>query len=129
MLKASIDLGTNTCLLLAAEWDPKSRQIQRVLHDQSRIVRLGQGVDQAKALQKEAMERTQACLKEYAEIVKRFGISLEDTVAVATSQARDAKNSQQFFDKVAAQTGFRFRILSGEEEAKYTFLGALHSDM
>jgi exopolyphosphatase/guanosine-5'-triphosphate,3'-diphosphate pyrophosphatase len=44
---------------------------------------------------------------------------------VATSQARDAANGQEFFDRVSKETGFRFQVISGDDEAKYTFLGAL----
>ena len=65
MLRASIDLGTNTCLMLLAEVE--SGQIKKVLGDYARIIRLGEGVDQTRSLQPEAIERTLTCLAEYKE--------------------------------------------------------------
>ena len=125
MIRASLDLGTNTCLLLLTEWDKEQKKIRKVVGDFSTIVRLGQGVDQNHRLQPEAMSRTLKCLKEYATRVQAAGASPEEAICVATSQARDAKNSSDFFSEVRKETGFSFRIISGEEEARYTFLGAL----
>jgi exopolyphosphatase/guanosine-5'-triphosphate,3'-diphosphate pyrophosphatase len=116
-LQASIDLGTNTCLLLVLEGD-------RVLHDESTVVRLGQGVDQSGELHPEAMKRSLDCLIRYASIAKHYGVPSEQIVAVGTAQARDAKNARIFFDEVTAKTGIRFRVLSGDEEARATFIGA-----
>ncbi len=63
MLRASIDLGTNTCLMLIAEVE--SGQIKKVLGDYARIIRLGEGVDKTRSLQPKAIERTLGCLTEY----------------------------------------------------------------
>jgi exopolyphosphatase/guanosine-5'-triphosphate,3'-diphosphate pyrophosphatase len=125
MLRSSIDLGTNTCLLLIADWDSNRGEVVRVLGDFAEVVRLGQGVDRAKMLQPEAIERALQCLKEYAEEVKGAGLRTQDTVCLATSQARDAKNGTVFFEQIAKKTGFRFRVISGDEEARLTFLGGL----
>jgi exopolyphosphatase/guanosine-5'-triphosphate,3'-diphosphate pyrophosphatase len=122
---SSIDLGTNTCLLLIAEKDETSREITRVVSDHSTIVRLGQGVDAARTLHPDAMERTLAALRKYSALVRAAGLAPEQTLAVATSQARDAQNGAEFFARVHAETGFSFRVISGEEEARLTFLGAL----
>ncbi len=126
-LRASIDLGTNTCLLLLAEQQEDGR-LSRVLSDHSTVVRLGQGGDRNRSLAPEAIERTLACLKRYSQVVREAGLNPSETIAVATSQARDARNGLEFFERVSAETGFRFRVLSGEEEAKYTFLGGLLPD-
>jgi exopolyphosphatase/guanosine-5'-triphosphate,3'-diphosphate pyrophosphatase len=115
--QASIDLGTNTCLLLVLEGDT-------ILHDESNVVRLGQGVDQSKMLQTDAMARTLSCLEKYAAIVRSFGIQTADVLAVGTAQARDAGNATEFFQQIENQLGFRFRVLSGDEEANSTFIGA-----
>jgi exopolyphosphatase/guanosine-5'-triphosphate,3'-diphosphate pyrophosphatase len=120
--QASIDLGTNTCLLLIKEEDSAGNET--ILHDESNVVRLGQGVDQTKMLQEEAMLRTFACLKKYSSIVNSFGIDLSEVVAVGTAQARDASNAPEFFLRIQNELGFRFRVLSGPEEAKATFVGA-----
>lgn len=127
MIRSSIDLGTNTCLLLVADIERESGQvvIRREIGDYSTVVRLGEGVDQARSLKDTAMQRTLDCLKGYAEKVRAAGGSPSETIAVATSQARDAKNGGEFFARVERETGFRFQIISGDEEARLTFLGAL----
>jgi exopolyphosphatase / guanosine-5'-triphosphate,3'-diphosphate pyrophosphatase len=125
MLKASIDLGTNTCLLLIADWDQARCEVNRVVGDYSTIVRLGEGVDKKRELSSRAMDRTIACLRQYAERVREAGVSTGDVICVATSQARDVNNGPQFFQRVEKETGFCFRTLSGDEEARFTFLGGL----
>lgn len=114
---ASIDLGTNTCLLLV-------KQGEAILHDESNVVRLGQGVDQSKMLHPDAIERTWKCLQKYAEIIKQFGMSPDEVIAVGTAQARDAGNAADFFSRIKNELGFQFRVLSGDEEANSTFIGA-----
>ncbi|MCM2278381.1 MAG: Ppx/GppA family phosphatase [Oligoflexia bacterium] len=123
MIRSSIDLGTNTCLLLIAETD--SARALRIVSDHSTVVRLGQGVDDRRELHPEAIARTLACLADYAAKVSQAGARPEETVCVATSQARDARNGGEFFARVEKETGFRFRVLSGDEEARMTFLGGL----
>jgi exopolyphosphatase/guanosine-5'-triphosphate,3'-diphosphate pyrophosphatase len=117
-------LGTNTCLLLIAECDERG-QVTRVLSDNSTIVRLGEGVDKTRELQPQAIARTISCLKNYAQICRAHGIKPEDAICVGTSSSRDARNGKQFYSEVEREAGFRFRVLSGDDEAKYTFLGGL----
>jgi exopolyphosphatase/guanosine-5'-triphosphate,3'-diphosphate pyrophosphatase len=118
VIKASIDLGTNTCLLLIADCDPNGR-VTRIVSDHSTVVRLGEGVDRARELQPQAMERTLTCLKAYSAIAKSAGLNPKDAICVATSSSRDSKNGQTFFAQVEKETGFRFRVISGEDEAIY----------
>ncbi|MGE0615253.1 MAG: Ppx/GppA family phosphatase [Bacteriovoracia bacterium] len=124
-LRASIDLGTNTCLLLVADWDAKNHVVQKVVADYSTIVRLGQGVDKARRLDPAAIERTLYCLKEYVEELGDYGVKPAEVTCVATSQARDAQNGAEFFARVKKETGFQFQVISGEDEAKYSYRGAL----
>jgi exopolyphosphatase/guanosine-5'-triphosphate,3'-diphosphate pyrophosphatase len=123
MIRASIDLGTNTCLLLLAEVE--SGQIKKVLGDYAGIIRLGEGVDQTRSLHPEAIERTLMCLAEYKSIISEAGISPGDVVCVATSHARDASNGEAFFDKAVEECGFRFKVLSGKDEGRLSFIGSL----
>ena len=127
MLKASIDLGTNTCLLLIAEVE--SRCVNKVLGDYARIIRLGEGVDKTRYLQPEAIERTLKCLDEYRKIISTAGILSGDVICVATSQARDAENGSEFFARVEADLGFVFRVVSGKDEARLSFKGSLLPNM
>ncbi len=123
MLKASIDLGTNTCLMLIAEVE--SGYVKKVLGDYARIVRLGEGVDKTRCLHSDAIERTLTCLTEYKKIISKAGISPDDVVCVATSQARDTENGVEFFARVEAEWRFRFRVISGKDEARLSFMGSL----
>jgi len=123
MLRVSIDLGTNTCLMLLAE--VVSGQIEKVHGDYARIVRLGEGVDKTRSLQPKAIERTLACLDEYKSIISDAEVAPGDVVCVATSHARDASNGKAFFARVEAEYGFRFRVLSGRDEARLSFMGSL----
>lgn len=131
MLRASIDLGTNTCLMLLAEVESRQacpnrfRQVKKVLGDYARIIRLGEGVDLTRSLQPKAIERTLACLAEYKSIISDAEVAPGDVVCVATSHARDAANGEAFFARVEAEYGFRFRVLSGRDEARLSFMGSL----
>jgi exopolyphosphatase/guanosine-5'-triphosphate,3'-diphosphate pyrophosphatase len=131
VIRSSIDLGTNTCLLLIADVEKEGGRnvIRREISDNSSIVRLGEGVDQNRTLKDTAMQRTLECLKGYSEKVRQAGSNPGDTLCVATSQARDAKNGAEFFSRVEKETGFRFRVISGDEEARLTFQGALLPDL
>jgi len=124
-LRASVDLGTNTCLLLIAEWDPVKGEVRRVVSDSAQVVRLGRGVDLSRRLEAEAMDRTLRCLSGYSEKVRSQGMVPAQAICVATSQARDASNGAEFFERVARETGFVFRVISGDEEAQMTFRGGL----
>jgi len=103
----------------------ESGQIKKVSGDYARIIRLGEGVDQTRSLQPEAIERALMCLTEYKSIISEAGIASGEVVCVATSQARDASNGEVFFDKVEEECGFRFSVLSGKDEARLSFMGSL----
>lgn len=124
MLRAGIDIGTNTVLLLIAEVE--GRKVSRVLRDEVRVVRLGQGVDTNKNFSPEAIARARACFAEYAEILKEYpGIPVR---AVATSGSRDAANSRAFFAEIRKEHGIPIEVISGEEEALLSFRGALSGE-
>lgn len=124
MLKAGIDIGTNTILLLIAEVE--GGRITKVLEDHVRVVRLGQAVDKNRVFHPEAMERARACFRDYAAVLKRYpGIEIH---AVATSGSRDAKNSPEFFREIEQTCGIPIRVISGEEEARMSFAGALSGE-
>jgi exopolyphosphatase/guanosine-5'-triphosphate,3'-diphosphate pyrophosphatase len=115
---AAIDIGTNSVRLLIA--DEAGHEIERPM----RITRLGQGVDVTGALAAEAIARTVAVLDEYHALIERAGV--KRIRATATSAARDASNSQAFFDAAEGALGVRPELLSGDEEARLSFEGATH---
>lgn len=120
MRVAAIDIGTNTVLLLVAE-----RRDGKVVavEEHATITRLGQGVDKARRLAPEAVERTNICLTQYAEIITRLGVTRTDVVG--TSAMRDAGGGEEVRAHVKAQLGVEARTISGDEEARLTFAGAL----
>ena len=118
---AALDAGTNTLRLLVAEAGPDGRLIE---HDrQLRFVGLGQGVDATGRFADEAVARAFAAIDEYAPIVARTGASRARFVA--TSASRDAANREEFFAGVRARLGIEPELISGDEEAQLSFVGAL----
>ena len=116
---AGVDIGTLTCRLLIADLLPDGRL--KELRSERRILRLGEGVDQAKQLNGTAMDRVVQCLKEWREIIEAF--SVDAAAAVGTSAVRDAANRDKFLDRVKREAGFEVELISGEEEARRTLLG------
>ncbi len=121
MAIAVVDIGTNTVLLLVAEMDRTGRL--STLEYQQRVPRLGRGVDERKVLQRDSMERVISVLLEYRTIATRYQ---PDVMSVCgTSAVRDASNRDEFAALVKAKTGFSLEILTGEEEALWTYRGAI----
>ena len=121
MRVAAIDIGTNTVLLLVAERGPGGELV--AVEERATITRLGQGVDKTRKLAPEAIERTNAALSEYAAIVERLGARRVDVVG--TSAMRDAGGGEEVRAHVKTKLGVDARTISGDEEAKLTFAGAL----
>ena len=115
---ASIDLGTNTILLLIA--DIRTDGSFRVVDDRAQITRLGQGVDRSGLLTEAAQNRSLAALKDYARHCQTLGV--DEVVVVGTSALRDAANRDAFIDCLEQECGWKLRVLSGEEEARYSFV-------
>ncbi|MGZ8385650.1 MAG: Ppx/GppA phosphatase family protein [Nitrospira sp.] len=116
---AGIDLGTLTCRLLIA--DLASGHSLKELRSERRILRLGEGVDQAKRLSPVAMDRVIHCLQEWRNVIN--GYHVEATAIVATSAVRDAANRDEFLERVKREAGFEVEIITGDEEARRTLLG------
>src|SRR3546814_17651255 len=86
------------------------------------ITRLGQGVDATGRLDPAAIERTVEVLRGYKAAMDRHDVSA--VRMTATSAARDAANSDDFFDAAEAAVGVRPELISGDEEGKLSFAGA-----
>jgi exopolyphosphatase/guanosine-5'-triphosphate,3'-diphosphate pyrophosphatase len=119
---AAVDIGTNSTRLLVAELDRRDGPLT-TLDRRMTITRLGQGVDASRQLAPEAIERTLAALREYRGAIDELG-GVEAIRATATSAARDSTNREDFFAPAAAILGVRPELLSGDEEAALSFLGA-----
>jgi len=116
-----VDIGTNSTRLLVADVDPATRTLGEV-ERRSIVTRLGEGVDGTGALGDAPMERVFAALAEYAAAIAEHGATA--TIAVMTSAVRDAANGGVFAAAVRERHNLEARTLSGDEEARLTFLGA-----
>jgi exopolyphosphatase / guanosine-5'-triphosphate,3'-diphosphate pyrophosphatase len=115
---AAIDLGTNSTRLLVADID--ERRISDI-HRETRITRLGEGVDERRRLLPVPIARVRNVLSDFRRAVE--GLGAEQTLAVATSAMRDAENGEAFLGEIEWSYGFETRLLSGHDEALMTFRG------
>jgi exopolyphosphatase/guanosine-5'-triphosphate,3'-diphosphate pyrophosphatase len=120
---AAIDCGTNSIRLLIAEPDGSDglKDLERRLE----IVRLGQGVDASGKFHPDALQRTFAAVDEYATLIKNADVPAERIHFVATSATRDVKNRETFFAGIKERLGVLPDVISGETEARLSFIGAL----
>jgi exopolyphosphatase / guanosine-5'-triphosphate,3'-diphosphate pyrophosphatase len=120
MRVAVVDIGTNsTRLLIADVVDGRVQEIDR----RTRVTRLGEGVDENGRLSDEAIERVIATCSDYRKAIEEA--SPERTVAVLTSAVRDADNGDVLERQLHARFRFEAETISGEREARLTFLGVV----
>ena len=117
---AAIDCGTNTIKLLIGD-------LPDVAVRESRMVRLGQGVDATGRLADEALERAFAAIDEYAVLLAEHGVPPDRVRFCATSATRDAANGDVFADGVEQRLGVRPEVVTGEEEARLAYDGAIRN--
>lgn len=118
---AAVDCGTNSIRLLVADCDPATGELVS-LDRRMEIVRLGQGVDRTGRLAPEALERTFAACRTYAQVVEELGA--ERLRFAATSASRDASNREDFVRGVRDILGVDPEVISGDQEAAFSFTGA-----
>ncbi len=117
---AAIDCGTNSIRLLIADVsEGKFRELYRTME----IVRLGEGVDKNKSFDPAAIERTLRATAAFSEEIARRGVTA--IRFCATSATRDAENRALFIDGVREILGIEPEVISGEEEARLSFAGAV----
>lgn len=119
--QAVIDIGTNSIRLLVGEKSNQGKIIP--IYADNKITRLGDGVDQSGYLNSQAVMRTLAGIQEYRTQI--ISMNIEYTNIIATSAVRDAKNKEEFAEKVADIMGIPLEILSGEEEAQLSYQGVI----
>lgn len=119
MRVAAIDCGTNSIRLLVA--DIEGEHFREVARDME-IVRLGQGVDQSGQFHPDAIKRTLLAVDKYSAEIRRRGV--EKIRFCATSATRDATNRELFINGVKERLGITPEVISGDEEARLSFMGA-----
>jgi exopolyphosphatase / guanosine-5'-triphosphate,3'-diphosphate pyrophosphatase len=122
MRVAVVDIGTNSTRLLIADVDRQSGTLEELVR-RSRVTRLGEGVDSCGSLSEAAIARVLSTLEDYRREIDDH--ACEANLAVLTSAVRDADNGEQFAARAREAYGLDARVLSGDEEAQLTFLGAM----
>jgi exopolyphosphatase / guanosine-5'-triphosphate,3'-diphosphate pyrophosphatase len=118
---AAVDCGTNSIRLLIADIDPERTALTDIAREM-RIVRLGEGVDRTGRLSPAALDRTIGALREYAGLIAQASPAV--VRMVATSATRDAENAEEFVDRVKEVLGVAPEVVTGDEEARLSFIGA-----
>jgi len=119
---AVVDIGSNSTRLLIAEVERGGEAIESLVR-RSQVTRLGHGVDASGSLDPQSVERTWQVLVGYREEIAEH--RCEANLAVLTSAVRDASDGGAFAARVREELGFDAKVLSGDEEAQLTFLGAM----
>jgi exopolyphosphatase/guanosine-5'-triphosphate,3'-diphosphate pyrophosphatase len=120
MRVAIIDMGSNSTRLLVAEIeDGAVSELER----RSTVTRLGRGVDTSRQLSSEAIEDVCATVADYLALIESHEPA--KTVAIATSAVRDAENRGAFCGELRERFALDARVLSGDDEARLTYLGAI----
>jgi exopolyphosphatase/guanosine-5'-triphosphate,3'-diphosphate pyrophosphatase len=122
MKYASIDIGTNSVLLMIAKIKDRIEEV----YDTAVITRLGEGLKQTGALSTEAMERTLNVLRHYKAIAGKSQVS--DVFCVGTAALREAQNRDIFLERAREQLSLDIRVISEREEAFYTYL-SVHQNL
>ena len=117
--RAAVDIGSNSLLLLVRGPDGAT------LHDEATVVGLGKGRGDRGLFRPDRMDAAIEGLRRYAARARELGVEPSRVRAVATSAARRALNAATFLQRVQDETGLHVEVISGPEEARLTWLGAL----
>lgn len=123
MIRASIDIGSNSVLLLAAEVDSSGKKILKELLNLSYITALGKDLDKTKMFHPDSMKATYEALVDYKEQLKKINILPSQVLVTATEAARIATNSVEFFSQIKNELGFKITIITSDAEAYFTACG------
>ncbi len=115
---AAIDIGTNTILLLIAEQTPEGR-LQTIM-DLETTTRLGEGLTKTRKINPHAMQRSIDVIDRYLSLCREKGVA--EIAAAGTSALREARNRLDFLQKVRRRCGLEIEIISGQEEARLSYL-------
>lgn len=120
VVNSVIDLGTNTCLLLVAS--AENNQIS-TLYEAQEIPRIGKDLYETGRISDECFGKVSEIFKKYISVSEKY--NAKKIYAFGTSALRDAANGKEFIGFIKDRTGIEIKIISGTEEAKYSFEGAL----
>lgn len=126
MLRAAIDIGSNTFRLLIAQpvTNKHASPPWKTVYYTHRIVRLGEGLHHSGKLSEAGMRRAATALEEFADIITAHSIKPEAAATAATAAIRDAENGKEFSHCIRQKTGLYIRIVDGKTEASMSLQGA-----
>ena len=119
-IKASIDIGSNSCLFLAGEYERNKFTVHSSLN---KITGLAKKLDKTGKFAPEAMGNTLEALKKFREECDSLNIHPSEVLITATEASRVAQNAKDFFHQVKKQLGFTVTIINAQGEAHYAALG------
>lgn len=119
-IRASIDIGSNSVLLLVAKVDSQNLE---VLENLSEITSLGKDLDKNKEFHPESMDLTKAALKSFVETCKSRGVKPSEVIVTATEASRVAKNAKAFFQDIQSDLGLKINIITSDAEAYFSTKG------
>jgi exopolyphosphatase/guanosine-5'-triphosphate,3'-diphosphate pyrophosphatase len=122
MTVASIDIGTNTILLLIAEVNPSSNEIIALVN-LHRIPRIGKGLKKGDPFPEENIKRMFDVMDEYSETIKKY--NCDKIIITGTNAFRIALNNNEITNEIKNKYGYELNVITGDEEAKYSYLGAV----
>jgi exopolyphosphatase / guanosine-5'-triphosphate,3'-diphosphate pyrophosphatase len=118
--KAIIDLGTNTFQLLIIEQDGQNF---KTVHEESYAAKIGMGGISSGIITEEGIQRGIKGLRYFQQVFEKEGVTNENVLATATSAVRNAKNGDEFCQRILAVTGIKIQVISGEDEATLIYEG------
>lgn len=122
-LRASIDIGSNSVLLLIAEVKDNGEILEK--EKLFEITFLGRDLDKNATFSEETMKLTYEALASYVQICQKYKIPAEKIIATATEASRVAKNAHAFFNHVQHSLGLKVSIISPAAEIYYSTKGIL----
>jgi exopolyphosphatase / guanosine-5'-triphosphate,3'-diphosphate pyrophosphatase len=119
---ASIDIGSNTVLLLISEIDFQKQEV-KTIKNYYRVPRISKGLLAGEPINSSKVDELITILNEYKEICD--GMSVQNILPVATNALRIASNSKEIISRIQNELGLEVKIIAGNEEARLSFLGAI----
>lgn len=122
MIVSSIDIGTNTVILLIAEVDAPNRKIQSIYNEQ-RIPRIGKGLAKGGEITSNKIEELLQIIQDYKAIIEKY--KCDRNYVIGTNALRIASNSKKITEEIKRKFDLNLEIIQGEDEAYLSFLGAI----
>ncbi|MFI5236361.1 MAG: hypothetical protein ACHQLA_00310 [Ignavibacteriales bacterium] len=122
MIVASIDIGTNTVLLLIAEVDTKKSKLSPIFNEY-RLPRIGQDTKKSGTIRPDKLKLLFEVLSEYESIIKKHNCN--KVIVTGTYALRIAKNSNDIYNEIKRRFNYELNIITGNLEAEYAYLGAI----